>query len=73
MNRFKEELIVYLVLLLFLALFMHMAQWITHPIAHLKALGHHKMPYHPLLYSFAIYLAILPFRYIYKFFKRFFR
>lgn len=54
----KKELLIFSALFLFLALGMHMTQWLTHPIEHLHHLQTHKMPYHPLLYTFLLYVVV---------------
>jgi len=69
---FKKEFIIFISIFLFLALGMHMNQWITHPVEHLMHLGTHKMPYHPLLYTFLVYLFIGFFRIIFRFFAKLF-
>ena len=69
----KKEFIVFIAIFLFLALGMHMNQWMTHPIEHLNHLITHKMPYHPLLYTFLVYLIIGVLRIIFRFFTKLFR
>lgn len=54
----KKELLIFSVLFLFLALGMHMTQWLSHPLEHLNHLATHKIPYHPLLYTFLLYLVV---------------
>lgn len=54
----KKELFIFSLLFCFLALGMHMPQWIDHPMTHLHNLAEHKMPYHPLLFTFIIYVII---------------
>lgn len=70
---FKKEFIIFISIFLFLALGMHMNQWMTHPMEHLKHLSTHKMPYHPLLYTFLVYLLIGALRMIFRFFAKLFR
>jgi len=55
---FKREILIFVVIFLFLALGMHMNQWLTHPLEHLNHLSAHKMPYHPLLYTTILYVFI---------------
>jgi len=54
----KKEIIIFILLFLFLALGMHMTQWLQHPVTHLHNLMNHKMPYHPLLYTTLLYLFV---------------
>lgn len=70
---FKKEFLIFISIFLFLALGMHMNQWLTHPLEHLHHLGTHKMPYHPLLYTFLVYLILGIFRMIFRFFAKLFR
>lgn len=53
---FKKEILIFVSIFLFLALGMHMNQWLTHPLTHLNNLGANKMPYHPLLYTTIVYI-----------------
>ena len=54
----KKELLIFSILFLFLALGMHMNQWMSHPLEHLRHLATHKMPYHPLLYTLLLYIFV---------------
>lgn len=54
----KKEFLIFTILFLFLTLGMHMTQWLSHPLEHINHLGTHKMPYHPLLYTFLLYLFV---------------
>jgi hypothetical protein len=55
---FKKEILIFIAIFLFLALGMHMNQWLTQPLTHLNNLSTHKMPYHPLLYTTIVYSFI---------------
>jgi hypothetical protein len=68
----KKELFIFLGLFLFLALGMHMNQWINHPLEHINHLLTHKMPYHPLLYTFLLYIVVAILRAFILFFKKLF-
>lgn len=70
---FKKEFLIFISIFLFLALGMHMNRWISHPIEHLQHLATHKMPYHPLLYTFIVYLLICLLRMIFRFLAKLFR
>lgn len=54
----KKELLIFVLLFFVLALSVHMRQWIEHPLTHLHNLATNKNPYHPLLFTFIIYLFI---------------
>ena len=53
----KKEFFIFVLLLVFLALGMHMNQWISHPVEHFKQLMNHQ-PYHPFLYTLIVYLLL---------------
>ena len=55
---FKKEIFIFTAIFLFLALGMHIGQWLTHPLEHLNHLSTHKMPYHPLLYTTIVYIFL---------------
>lgn len=69
----KKELFIFISIFLFLALGMHMGQWLTHPMEHLLRLESHKMPYHPLLYTTLVYVVIFLIRRIMVAFFNLFR
>ncbi|AFL68598.1 hypothetical protein [Sulfurospirillum barnesii] len=54
----KKECAIFIILLFVLSLGIHMNQWIAYPIEHFKHLAEHQMPYHPLLYTFIVYLLL---------------
>ncbi len=54
----KKEIVIFVLLFCILALGVHMPQWISHPIEHLHNLATHKMPYHPVLFTFIFYSFI---------------
>lgn len=62
----KRELIIFLLLFVVLSLGMHMNQWLVQPLTFIKHLGEHKMPYHPLLFSFVFYLLLAIIRFIFR-------
>ena len=70
---FKKEFFIFISIFLFLALGMHMNQWIAHPFQHLHNLTTHKMPYHPLLYTFLVYLLIGILRIVFNIVAKLFR
>jgi hypothetical protein len=73
MAKLKKELLIYLGLLIFLSLGMHMNQWISHPLEHIKHLSTSQFgPFHPLFFTFAAYLALLIIRFIIGFIIRLF-
>jgi len=52
----KKEILIFVTIFFFLALGMHMNQWLSHPLTHLNNLSTNKMPYHPLLYTTIVYI-----------------
>ena len=58
----KKELMILLGIFLFLAIGMHFKEWISHPIDHIMALpsaGAYGLgAFHPLIFTFAVYLPI---------------
>jgi polyferredoxin len=65
-NIMKKELTIFIGLFLFLAIGMHFKEWISHPIDHIMALptaGAYGIgPFHPLIFTTALYLVIAFFR-----------
>ncbi|MGP2656670.1 hypothetical protein ACOJTA_06490 [Malaciobacter sp. WC5094] len=59
----KKELFIFLTILILLSISFHFEEWITYPLLHLKnlsqagALGFGS--FHPLIFSFFIYLFLL--------------
>lgn len=65
MARFKKEIFIYIVLLIFLSLGMHMNQWISHPIEHFEHLSSSQFgPFHPLFFTFVAYLVLVVIRFL---------
>ena len=59
MSKLGKELVVFIGLFLFLTLGMHMKQWISHPIDHIEHLAGSTFGlFHPLYFTFGIYLVI---------------
>jgi hypothetical protein len=62
----KKELTIFITLFLFLAIGMHFKEWVSHPIDHIMALttaGAYGIgPFHPLIFTTALYLVIAFFR-----------
>jgi len=55
----RKEIAIYLFLLLFLCVWMHYKELLDHPIAHFKALPQSPFGlWHPLLFTFVVYLLI---------------
>jgi hypothetical protein len=65
-NIMKKELTIFIGLFLFLAIGMHFKEWISHPIDHIMALptaGAYGIgPFHPLVFTVALYLVFALFR-----------
>lgn len=67
----KRELGIYLFLLIFLCVWMHYKELLSHPIEHFKHLP--EAPFgllHPLLFTFAVYCMILIVRVFIHFIRR---
>jgi len=59
MSKLFKEVSVFIWLFLFLALGMHMKQWISHPIEHIDHLAGSKFGlFHPLYFTFGIYVFL---------------
>lgn len=63
-----REIVIFGMLMLFLALGMHFSQWMDHPLQHLQAVGSSSLgTWHPLWITAAVYLLLLMLRAIVKF------
>ncbi len=72
MRRVKQEVVIYLFLLLFLCVWMHAKALLDHPIEHFEAIG--RAPFgwlHPFLYTFVVYILILIVRIFIKLVRKF--
>jgi hypothetical protein len=58
MRHLVREVVYFVILFGVLALGMHMDRWLSTPLAHWEGLSYHVMPWHPLVYTFGIYLAL---------------
>ena len=59
MSKVGKEIVIFVGLFLFLTLGMHMKQWISHPIEHIEHLsGSQFGPFHPLFFTFGVYIAL---------------
>ncbi len=68
----KQEVAIYLFLLLFLCIWMHAKALLHHPIEHFEAIG--RAPFgwlHPFLYTFIVYILILIVRIFIKLVRKF--
>ncbi|QDF27801.1 hypothetical protein [Halarcobacter anaerophilus] len=70
MKKLKKEIIVFFTIFVLSSLIMHYSAWISHPIEHIKALSYHSMPYHPILYTFIIYILVAVVRGIFLLIKK---
>jgi hypothetical protein len=73
-NIMKKELTIFIGLFLFLAIGMHFKEWISHPIDHIMALptaGAYGIgPFHPLVFTLALYLVFALLRGIGSLFRK---
>jgi hypothetical protein len=59
----KKEIFIFIGLFLFLALGMHMKQWISHPIEHFEHLSTSQFGiFHPLYFTFGVYIVLFVLR-----------
>ncbi len=73
MSKLVREITIFIGLFLFLTLSMHMKQWISHPIDHLEHLAGSTFGlFHPLYFTFGIYVALFIIRKILDFIIRLF-
>jgi uncharacterized membrane protein YcaP (DUF421 family) len=73
MKNLKKLTILYMLVFILSSFIIHKNMWLNSPISHLKALFHHSLPYHPLLYSFLIFLLIVIFILFIQLLIKFFR
>lgn len=71
---FKKELKIFLVILVILSILMHYEEFLTYPISHILALassGAYGLGiYHPLIFTFLVYIVFLIPRVFFKIFKK---
>jgi len=68
MSKVGKEIAIFIGLFLFLTLGLHMKQWISHPIDHIEHLEGSKFGlFHPLYFTFGIYILLVPIRKIFSF------
>ena len=68
MSKIAKELVIFIGLFLFLTLGMHMKQWIAHPVDHIEHLAGSTFGlFHPLYFTFGIYLALFIIKNIFGF------
>lgn len=72
----KKEIIIFTITFLVLAIGMHFAEWLSHPVEHIMALpsaGAYGLgAFHPLIFTLIVYLILLIFKFIGKLLKRLF-
>lgn len=74
MFNLKKEISVFIGLFLFLALGMHMKQWIAHPIEHFHSLSASQFGvFHPLYFTLFIYIGLFIIRAVFGFIVRLFK
>ena len=68
MSKIIKELVIFVGLFLFLTLGMHMNEWLTHPIEHIEHLSGSQFGlFHPLYFTFGIYIILFTIRKILSF------
>lgn len=73
MKKLIREIIIYLVLFILLSLSMHITEWLSYPLAHIKNLYHNVFPLHPFVYTFILYIIVFILRLIFGFILRLFK
>lgn len=73
LKKLKKELIIFFTIFVVASLIVHYSAWISHPIEHIKALSYNSMPYHPILYTFIIYILVAVIRGIFLLIKKIIR
>jgi len=59
MSKMMKEIVIFIGLFLFLALGMHMNEWISHPIVHFENLSSSRYGvFHPLYFTALVYIVI---------------
>lgn len=70
----KKEFIIFLTIFLLLTLAMHFDVWLSHPLEHLQGLANSGVYglgwVHPLVFTFMVYLLVLPIRGVFSLFKK---
>ncbi len=70
----KKELKIFLVILVILSILIHYEEFLTHPILHILALANSGAyglgVYHPLIFTFLVYIVFLIPRVFFKILKR---
>jgi len=73
MSKVLREIFIFIGLFLFLALGMHMKQWISHPIEHFEHLSESQFGFfHPLYFTALVYFVLYLIRLIFRAIKRLF-
>ena len=68
MVKLLNEVAIFLILFVILALGMHMKEWISNPLDHLGDLSGSKFGlFHPISFAFAIYLVLFVLRKLFSF------
>lgn len=68
MFSIKKEIFIFIGLFLFLALGMHMKQWLSHPIEHMEYLSSSQFGlFHPLYFTLVVYVVLYLIRAVFRF------
>lgn len=74
MAKLQKEIFIFIALFIFLALGMHMKQWISHPMEHLQHLSESQFgTFHPLYFTLLVYVVLYILRSILSFVGRLFK
>jgi len=70
----KKDFTIFIGIFLFLAIGMHFAEWIDHPIKHIMALPHAGAyglgEFHPLIFTTIVYIVFVIIRFIIRLFTK---
>ena len=73
MLKVVKEVTIFIGLFLFLALGMHMKQWISHPIEHFVNLSDSQFGFfHPVYFTVLVYIVVYIIRVIFRWIKKLF-
>ena len=74
MHTLKKEFLIYLGIFIFLSAGMHFKTWISHPLEHIQSVAESNFgAFHPLFFTFGVYLFILIIRVIFALIAKLFK
>lgn len=71
MDLLKKESMIFILIFLFLSIIMHFGAWIDHPLGQIESLESSSLGvWHPIFFTFIVYLLIVIIRKTIKFLKK---